>query len=390
MKLRNLMYATMIACAFASCSKDDVIDNGPDPVAKGDAALTIVVNAEKVGTKAVKPEDATDITLANETEIKSLTLVVFNSTGAYLGHGTSKDNKVVVEGLVPQPIKFMVFANMDIANISTLTSESIFTQALPLNAEKGFVAADGLPMASDLISEITLVSGNNYYGYDENEMTDAATNGKFSVGKPLPLYRNVARVDLEAVKLDMAKSDYVSGTATFQYTGVSIKDAADKAYTSGAVDATAGHVGPLEATYTFYKDVVKGTLDVTTQSAFTSTTEAVDVKAEKAYYYVLANTQSGEGSTPTELVVTGKFSLTNAKKAGSDNTYTLAERESSYPIVIGVTGMTKSVDIENNKVYQITLLVAGPGKTDGGDPAKFYVKTKVAEWKTVEQIAPVK
>ena len=33
MKLRNLMYATMIACAFASCSNDDVPtpDNGnPD------------------------------------------------------------------------------------------------------------------------------------------------------------------------------------------------------------------------------------------------------------------------------------------------------------------------------------------------------------------------
>lgn len=29
MKLRNLLYATMIACAFASCSKDDdPIDNG--------------------------------------------------------------------------------------------------------------------------------------------------------------------------------------------------------------------------------------------------------------------------------------------------------------------------------------------------------------------------
>lgn len=389
MKLRNLMYATMIACAFASCSKDDVIDNGPDPVAKGDAALTIVVNAEKVGTKAVKPEGVTDITLANETDIKSLTLVVFNSTGAYLGHGTSKDNEVVVEGLVPQSIKFMVFANMDIANISNLTSENIFTQALPLNAEKGFVVAEGLPMASKLVSDITLVSGNNYYGYDEDEMTDAATNGKFSIGQPLPLYRNVARVDLEAVKLDMAKSDYVSGTATFQYTGVSIKDAADKAYTSGAIDATAGHVNPVGETYAFYKNVVSETLAKKTQ-VFSSISEAVEVNAEKAYYYVLANTQSGEGSTPTELVVTGKFSLTNAKKAGSDNTYTLAERESSYPIVIGVTGMTKSVDIEKNKVYQITLLVAGPGKTDGGDPAKFYVKTKVADWETVDQIAPVK
>ena len=41
MKLRNLMYATMIACAFASCSNDDVPtpDNG-NPDAQGGTSLT--------------------------------------------------------------------------------------------------------------------------------------------------------------------------------------------------------------------------------------------------------------------------------------------------------------------------------------------------------------
>ena len=51
MKLRNLMYATMIACAFASCSNDDVIENGPD--AKGDASLTI-----DLGVKSTKADIA--------------------------------------------------------------------------------------------------------------------------------------------------------------------------------------------------------------------------------------------------------------------------------------------------------------------------------------------
>lgn len=389
MKLRNLMYATMIACAFASCSKDEVIDNGPDqPDAKGDAALTIVVNAEKTGTKALKPEKS-ELTLENETTIKTLTLVVFNSNGAYLGHGTSDNEKVAVTGLQPQAIKFMVFANMNIANISTLTATDIFSKALPLDATKGFVAADGLPMASSLI-DVTLVSGNNYYGYEESEMTDPAEKGKFEVGKPLSLSRNVARVDLEAVKLDMARSDYASGTATFQYLGASIKNAADNAYTSGLVDATAGHVSGTTETYSFYQDMVTNPADATSQTDFTLTT-ATDVPAEKAYYYVLANTQQGEGATPTELIVKGKFSLTNAKKTGSDATYTLAERESVYPIVIGVTGMKTPVNIEKNKVYQITLLVAGPGKFEGGegDPANFYVKTTVAKWEEVQQIAPV-
>lgn len=49
MKLRNLMYATMIACAFASCSNDDV----PTPDQGG-------ANAE--GTVlSVKFEDHTEI-----------------------------------------------------------------------------------------------------------------------------------------------------------------------------------------------------------------------------------------------------------------------------------------------------------------------------------------
>ena len=39
MKLRNLMYATMIACAFASCSNDDVPtpDNGNPDAARWDS-----------------------------------------------------------------------------------------------------------------------------------------------------------------------------------------------------------------------------------------------------------------------------------------------------------------------------------------------------------------
>ena len=42
MKLRNLMYATMIACAFASCSNDDVPtpDNG-NPDVEGGTSLAL-------------------------------------------------------------------------------------------------------------------------------------------------------------------------------------------------------------------------------------------------------------------------------------------------------------------------------------------------------------
>lgn len=63
MKLRNLMYATMIACAFASCSNDDVIENGPD--AKGDASLTI-----DLGVKSTKA----DIAAGTETAVNDINI----------------------------------------------------------------------------------------------------------------------------------------------------------------------------------------------------------------------------------------------------------------------------------------------------------------------------
>lgn len=51
----------MIACAFASCSNDDVIENGPD--AKGDASLTI-----DLGVKSTKA----DIAAGTETAVMIL------------------------------------------------------------------------------------------------------------------------------------------------------------------------------------------------------------------------------------------------------------------------------------------------------------------------------
>lgn len=134
MKLRNLMYATMIACAFASCSKDEVIDNGgQDPVAKGDASLTIQVDANNLVTKAGLPTnykpgtgEGESYTIDGEASIKNITLVVFNATsGAYLGHSTSaaaETKELKIAGLVPQNIKFCCICEHGYCKYSELIS----------------------------------------------------------------------------------------------------------------------------------------------------------------------------------------------------------------------------------------------------------------------------
>ena len=78
------MYATMIACAFASCSNDDVPtpDNG-NPDAQGGTSLTVKFD------KAADTKASGDIT--------SLSMLVFNVDGKLEVVGT-KVNTPAVEG----------------------------------------------------------------------------------------------------------------------------------------------------------------------------------------------------------------------------------------------------------------------------------------------------
>ena len=392
------MYATMIACAFASCSKDDVVGSDGPEVGEGNASLTIVVNSKQAGTKAVKPTGTTDNTITGEDAIKNLTLVVFNSAGQFLASADATNastGEVTVAGINPQAVQFMVFANMDIANLSTLTATTIFSQ--PISIADGYfnVSENGLPMTSSLVSA-TLVSGDNYYGYDADDVPSGANS--ISEGSPLGLVRNVARVDLQAVKLSMADSDYESGSATFQFTGVYVKNAATKALLNNVASDASYVTGTTDA-YTYYYDAPASALATTTQTFTSATTRenAENVAALNAYYYVLVNTQGTvensfvENDNATKLVVAGNFGLTNGVHKTTGQTVSLQPQAGLYPVTVGVDGMPSAVDavLKSNKIYKITLLVAGPGKLDGGR-ATFYVQTEVVDWSEVSQVAPVK
>lgn len=394
MKLRNFMYATMIACAFASCSKDDVVGpDGPD-TAKGDASLTIGVSALKSTKALIADGETIGEGIESEDNIKSLTLVVFNSNGAYLASASSANSSTVtVSGLNPQTIKFMVLANMDIATttLQGLTSTTIMNQAVVLPAT-GFTkdSEQGLPMSSALVekdgqNDIVLVSGNNYYGYAAGQANAAK---EMSTGDALDLVRNVSRVDLMGVNLHMKMSDYSSGKASFKFTDVKIKNAAKNAIIGGASSANTEFVtGGADATYYIQSDA---TLAAKEQTDFTSS--AVPVEAPNAYFYVLANGQT----TPTQLVVGGNFTLTDGvnKETGVTESFSGA---GLYPITIGITntgadntGSALTTGLVNNNIYRITLYVAGPGESEGGKKAKFFVNTEVKEWDTVDQGAIIK
>ncbi len=81
MKLRNFMYATMIACAFASCSKDDEIPTpGTEPAAEG-TTLSLQIAAPTL-TKADESVDA---------DINTLSMLVFEESNNTLEAIGTKD-----------------------------------------------------------------------------------------------------------------------------------------------------------------------------------------------------------------------------------------------------------------------------------------------------------
>lgn len=380
----------MIACAFASCSKDDeVIDNG-GATAKGDANLTIEMTTAGPSTKASLDKAVTG-KLANEDDVKTLTLVVFDASGKYLADATATisdqtKKEVSISSLPTGAIKFMLFANMSISSstISTLSATTIYDQPIPVADFAKDIATKGLPMTSTL-KTATLKSGNNYYGYETGTGTGTAT---YLSETPVSLVRNVARVDLASLNLDMSKSNYTAGTAYFTFENVFIANASDTttlANANGTNKYTGESLGDETDVLPYYNEALA---EATALTQNIEGATAREIGAPHAYFYVLANSLKTTGKkNGTILVVKGKFKLENGKNKTTGVIENLAETEGYYPVYVGVDGLENAEGTVNNHVYNINITIAGQGKSTpiGDEKANFFVKATVDDWAYLTQ-----
>lgn len=407
MKLRNLLYATMVACAFASCSKDEVTDPvNPNPDTEATATLEVrVKNAE---TKALVAGD--------ESKINSLKLIVFDAAGTVVeavgiidgraGAGES----VKTASIKPGNKKVLILANVTDELVRAGTSyATIVALTQHLNKEK-----DGFSMNSK-IYDITVKANANYMGYtapttvpeNENYLNPTGTaNG-------VKLFRNVAKVVLSSVQLKeglAAGAQYKDATLTLKKvfilhahanTNLVGEDGAEwgetnlvDAYLNG--DAAEGGKTYLEwveymtdgeynPVHSYISDASKYTSDEVYSQVISGTSLSVAANP----FYVYENIEAKTGYR-TLLVVQADFSYTGKNNAGENTTITEANR--FYPLAIGhegslnwdassagdFAGLRPGVTREGvmrNLQYQVGLTIAGPGyetpfgpKPDGGDP----------------------
>ena len=379
------MYATMIACAFASCSKDDVIDNGPD--AKGDASLTI-----DLGVKSTK----TDIAADSETAVNNINIFLLEQSTnevvsrVYLTSEIKSGYTYTFDNLeVGQKLYCVGFANFG-AEMTTVPENKV------INVTDNIVGTN-LPMHG-ISTDVTITAGDNV--------------------TTLTLVRDLARVELVDLTLDMSQQGtedvFTAGTFKFDFKSASVNLAPKSSTVTFAKRGTGN-----ERSYAVGTDFVGGDVwkwndhqnkeqndsykksdETVTFAIYTiseTTQEQAVTKPESIVFYVLPNEGTkAEGSTeytndnPTAFTLNGTMVVENAVRNGQtiNNTY-----DSFYNIEIGktgtITGQDKGAGILANKNYKISLAVAGIGGGSDGDRPSLKVRTVVEDWEEVSQVTPV-
>lgn len=434
MKLKNLLFATMFACAFASCSSDDdpVIDNGGGEET-GDATLALKIETPKV-TRSGDTEGKDD-------NIKKLDVYVFNgvesSAKLLIKQGVDADGSTEVTEI---PVGAGRKSVVVVAN-ATLETASYATLGALYSAEKEFSGeVNGLLSMNSKTYVVDIIPGRtNYLGYVEEEVKKEGGNYLVPVSgdlndKPVKLYRNVAKINLHKISVKADEAKYVN--SKFYPTDVFVLHGKNKTKVVGGADAWNSTevkdgekpwlVAPSTATYKDWVTTMTTWLEANPDKPVKKNylSEDNDYIAEVSalagkngvfngaianngsltneagsldYFYAYENT---DVTTHTLLVVEGFFVY------GEDQTdYTNKFPKRYYSISVGREGIGDGVittpeggierDVRNNGVfrnlqYNIELGVQGPGwetpfGPDGNENTFMDVKVEVAQFGLVNQ-----
>ncbi|MDB8996754.1 fimbrial protein [Parabacteroides distasonis] len=443
MKLRNLLFGTMIACAFAACSNEDDPIVGPDQPQTGEVETTLAFAIKGADTKTKAGTQT-----GAEEKVNNLRVILYTADGNYVASsttGATKDNvndNREVQMTAKLPAGVTSYKVLAVANLSTSFADNVGTSlaAMEQGAPFGTGAAigdAGLPMSSGVSAAFTVTLGKaNYYGYTEEGIVGYdATKDVIVASEPLPLIRNVARVDLKKVTLDLNASTkepgYTAISAQLQLQEAFILHArikaaaADLSTTPSWWNSTAGTWGTIAAQYVAsttellsgrnvfdesentFKNVVgtanAGYKTALSQTITQNTTTAASQDLLGISFYILENDQTTASreviaNAPdvvtnhshqyaTELVIKGKYKVTSA--TNTSGTYKYPEEVRYWPIKIGIDGISGSGvgtgSVHRNYIYEITdATIAGPGYEDPtkkeDDPIQLFVKTKVTDW----------
>lgn len=395
MKLKNLLFATMVACAFTACSNEnDPIDNVTPPAPEAaDATIDFATTTKALGTKALRTDgNAT----ATDDKVYSLTAVIFNELGTEMvGYKRVEGNEgavltnLEVTGIKTKAVKIkaLLIANLPEETLQGLSNVTAYTAKIQAyGTGVAFDASTPMIMSSGVLTSTAALSseGRNKLGYGTVAGSDVAVNVGITDNAAVMLYRTAARVELVSV----ATTDLVaSNISSIQVTKVFMSNVmSDSKIASEDVNGTVygtgglvrgdddGMLGDLLVDGAAKTDAKVTSLTKEYQNGFDS--------ADKSIFYILSyDAQKAATSAGTKaltlLCIKAKVTYTNGAVA--------ADRY--YTVKVGDAGtLNAGAAIARNTVYQIVATLKGNGSDNPYTPeasASLDAKVVVADWSVV-------
>lgn len=405
MKLQNLLYATMVACAFSACSNDDD-PNIPDPALEMDATLTVAFNsAGNNGSSFRSVTKGADDNDNLYNAIEKIGIAVFNA-------GAMGD-KIPDGGLISYSER--VKQEVDIDTTACISAKSgkvkILVVANPgenlfdgKNNYDGFLAAisdasinSGSLLMSSAVSELNLEQGRNTIAKEPENVF--AITGNVVDKKNVKVYRNVARIEVPKIKLDPKEGFGKGHTATFTLESVYVS----KVRSSVKVFGDATDWCPVvndKATLISGNDIVT---DETNQypsyiKTFTGTeveygngkSGSLELNENRPILFAYDNSSTAgviNNENATRLVIRGTYEYTTDGGATSKSEHAYWTTVLNNDELRGGDDFAKHCGILRNVKYVLNVTITGPGsseETTESNAASLTANLEVVPWGLIE------
>lgn len=404
MKLKNLLFVSLLATAFVACSnEEDLGGNQPQEVKGQPASLNVGVKT----ANAIARDVAADATVSSlRVAIYDETtrgLVTVLKTGEDLTQ-TDGDNSPVDGGTLATEGSYTtdnLLAVSEGTNYWVVVFANMTDATLPTNLNAGgslLLPADGfvenaLPMSSDAIL-VKLYPGDNYIGYSNEEIADELAAGAHNAySNDIMLQRNVAKITLNDLVLDLNKGKtdnnkiFTSADATFNLSNVYITNAANKSYAfspsaAGTADASTTYCsglmwGDYTNATTYYAQTPSSEISLNQTNVSTSVSSTPSMS-----FYVLANNGTeADANNATKLIIRGAYTL----KAGAEFADGSVDNIGFNADVTNYVIPIHNGVIERNYKYIINATITGKGvgSLDTGEEVEaqdIFIQVKVADW----------
>ena len=404
MKLQNLIYATMVACAFSACSNDDD-PNIPDPALELDATFTTAFSA--VGNSGSSLKSTTkasdDDAFGN---VAKIGLAVFNNgamgtamaTDALLSYMEKTNESDTTACVAAGKVKVLVIAN---------PTANMFQDAATLQDFLNKISKEAINTGSLLMSskvyDLTLKAGRNVMVNDlgNSVFKTNTTNDQLLREENIKVYRNVARVEVPSITVNPREGFGKGKGATLTLSKIFVANvrsgvrvggqdggtglfAADQAWCSVVDGVSALKAGAVTESDAAYSIEITDEIKYTSAEAQTGKKELID----GAQFFVYDNASATVFGTPiteaTLLVLKGSYSYVT--DAGStvtvNNAYWTVAINNSLANTSG-KDFPAHCGVLRNVKYVMNVTITGPGNgtiDPDSNAASLTSKIEVVNW----------